>query len=125
MSRCCTMVNCQQWPRFRHLGNIRENNSFIHYDDISEADLKCETNVTCCTNSTIGGWRDGEKAPVYEGADGTSVCMSLEEMELSVYTVRVVVMTTHQDCGDVIYLIPVERCRASTFISAMTHNKVS
>ena len=28
-------------------------------------------------------------------------------------------MTTHQDCGDVIYLIPVERCRASTSISAI------
>ena len=55
----------------------------------------------------------------------TLVCMSLEEMESSVYTARVVVLTTHQDCGDVIYLIPVERCRVSTSTSVMIHTMVS
>ena len=33
-------------------------------------------------------------------------------------------MTTHQDCGDVIYLIPVERCRISTStleMESLTH----
>ena len=48
----------------------------------------------------------------------TLVCMSLEEMKSSVYTVRVVAVTTHQDCGDVTYLILVERCRVSTSTSA-------
>ena len=47
------------------------------------------------------------------------VCMSLEEMESSVYTARVVVQNTHQDCGDVIYLIPVERYKVSTATSVI------
>ena len=34
-------------------------------------------------------------------------------------------MTTHQDCGDVIYLIPVERCRASMSTSVITEHMVN
>ena len=56
---------------------------------------------------------------------GPLVCMSLEEMERSVYTTREVVLTTHQDCGDVIYLIPVDSCRASTSTSAIQDHTVS
>ena len=49
---------------------------------------------------------------------GPLVCMSLEEMERSDSTERVAALTTHQDCGDVIFLTPVETCRASTSTSA-------
>ena len=45
---------------------------------------------------------------------GPLVCMSLEEMEWSVSTAREVVHHTHQDCGDVIFLTPMERCRVSS-----------
>ena len=55
---------------------------------------------------------------------GPLVCMSLEEMERSVSTERVAALTTHQDCGDVLFLTPVETCRASTSTSAMTHQMV-
>ena len=43
---------------------------------------------------------------------GPLVFMPLEEIA-AVYTAREIAVTTHQDCGDVIYLIPVEMCRAS------------
>ena len=33
----------------------------------------CQTNArNCCIDSSIGGWRDWEGEPVYEGADGTT-----------------------------------------------------
>ena len=48
------------------------------------------------------------------------VCMSLEEMERSVSTGgTVIAFHPHQDCGDVIFLTPVERYRASTSTSVM------
>ena len=48
------------------------------------------------------------------------VCMSLEEMERSVSTGgTVIAFHPHQDCGDVIFLTPVKRYRASTSTSAM------
>ena len=56
---------------------------------------------------------------------GPLVCMSLEEMESSVSIASVIVLTTHQDCGDVIYLIPVEGCRVSTSTSAIGDQMVS
>ena len=50
----------------------------------------------------------------------TLVCMSLEEMESSVYTAgTVAAFHPHLDCGDVMCLILVERLRASTSTSAM------
>ena len=56
----------------------------------------------------------------------TLACMSLEEMESSVYTAgTVAAFHPHLDCGDVIYLIPVERIRVSTSTSAMIDLMVS
>ena len=70
------LVDCQSLPHFKHTMSYLPNNSFIYYPDINDrnnAALHCVTdNVNCCNNSTVGGWRDGEKAPVYEGADGTT-----------------------------------------------------
>ena len=56
---------------------------------------------------------------------GPLVCMSLEEMERSVSTERVAALTTHRDCGDVIFLTPVETCRASTSTSVMMEHMVN
>ena len=53
---------------------------------------------------------------------GPLVCMSLEEMERLVSTKRVAALTTHQDCGDVIFLTPVETCRASTSTLALMNH---
>ena len=54
------------------------------------------------------------------------VCMSLEEMERSVSTGgTVIAFHPHQDCGDVIFLTPVERYRASTSTSALIPHLVS
>ena len=70
------LVDCQSLPHFKHTISSLPNNSFILYSDIHDIEsdaLHCVTdNVNCCNNSTVGGWRDGEKAPVYEGADGTT-----------------------------------------------------
>ena len=52
---------------------------------------------------------------------GPLVCMSLEEMERSVSTETLTAFHTHQDCGDVIFLTPVETTRASTSTLATTH----
>ena len=57
---------------------------------------------------------------------GLVVCMSLEEMERSVSTGgTVIAFHPHQDCGDVIFLTPVERYRASTSTSVMIPHLVS
>ena len=54
------------------------------------------------------------------------VCLSLEEMERSVSTgATVIAFHPHQDCGDVIFLTPVERYRASTSTSVMIPHLVS
>ena len=70
------LVDCQSLPQFKHRISYLPNNSFIYYYDIYDREnsaLHCVTdNVNCCNNSTVGGWIDGEKAPVYEGADGTT-----------------------------------------------------
>ena len=56
----------------------------------------------------------------------TLVCMSLEEMESSVYTAgTVAAFHPHLDCGDVMCLILVERIRVSISTSAMVQNMVS
>ena len=47
---------------------------------------------------------------------GPLVCMSLEEMERSVSTGTTAAMIIDLDCGVVIFLTPVERCRAYTFM---------
>ena len=56
----------------------------------------------------------------------TLVCMSLEEIESSVYTAgTVAAFHPHLDCGDVMCLILVERLRASTFLSTLMQDMVS
>ena len=67
--------NCQSLPKFEHQRRSQPNNSYIYYYDIRDGDssLRCVTDkVTCCNSSTVGGWRDEQGEPVYEGADGTS-----------------------------------------------------
>ena len=56
----------------------------------------------------------------------TLVCMSLEEMESSVYTAgTVTAFHPHLDCGDMMCLILVERIRVFISTSAMIQNTVS
>ena len=55
---------------------------------------------------------------------GPLVCMSPEKIEISVSTERMAALTTHQECGDVIFLTPVETCRASTSTLAMMKHMV-
>ena len=119
-----SVVSCQVLPQFEHGRLSLSNNSFIFYRDIGSRDfaLKCVTdNVDCCNDTSVGNWRDVRGSPVQEGP---LVCMSLEEMERSVSTERHSALTTHQDCGDVIFLTPVETCRTSTSTSAMMKHLV-
>ena len=73
-----SLGNCQSLPQFEHEGHLLSNNSYIYSNDIDIGDggdsaLKCVTdNVSCCNNSTVGGWRDESGRPVYQGADGTT-----------------------------------------------------
>ena len=64
------VVNCQSLPQLRYLGNTEANNSFIDFDSVflHGGALMCQTNArNCCIDSSIGGWRDVEGDPVYEG----------------------------------------------------------
>ena len=56
-----------------------------------------------------------------------TVFMLLEEIELLVSTARsaALVLYPHQDYGDVIYLIPLERTKACISISPMAQDLVS
>ena len=67
------IVYCQSLPRLNHGTHTLSNNSYIYSSDIGRSSLQFVTNnVTCCNNSTVGGWRDERGVPVYEGADGTT-----------------------------------------------------
>ena len=55
---------------------------------------------------------------------GPLVSMSLEEMERSDLTGTIVAMIVVLDCGVVLFLTSVERCRAYTFTLAMIHHMV-
>ena len=70
------LVDTQSLLHFKHERRNVSNNSYIFILDISDRDsatLKCVVqNMNCCNNSTVGGWRDWEGEPVYEGANGTT-----------------------------------------------------
>ena len=122
-----SVVSCQSLPQLEHDGRSQPNNSYIYYRDITRrySALKCVTdNVDCCNDASVGNWKDVRGSPVQREEMGPLVCMSLEEMERLDLTERVAAMTTHQDCGDVIFLTPVETCRTSTSTSAMMKHLV-
>ena len=65
-----TVVNCQSLPHLKLFANSQNNNSFIDFDKVfyNGGALMCRTNASnCCIDSSIGGWRDEEGDPVYEG----------------------------------------------------------
>ena len=70
------LVDTQSLLHFEHGRHNLSNNSYIFIPDISVGDsaaLKCVVqNMNCCNNSTVGGWKDWEGEPVYEGANGTT-----------------------------------------------------
>ena len=54
-------VYCQIRPDLEHNGEILENNSYIHYNDISTGSLalKCTTtNLNCCDNPHSANWKN-------------------------------------------------------------------
>ena len=55
----------------------------------------------------------GEMEEVMYSSMGLLVCMSVEQMELSDLIETQVATHGHQECGGVIFLMLMERCRAS------------
>ena len=121
------IVNCQSLPHFHSLGEPARNNSFIYYANIlvEGGALKCVTNMSiiCCHDTNVSDWRDERGELVQEGADdGTCLYITRGDGEISLNRIA---FHSHQDCGDVIFLTPVERYRASTSTSVMIHHLVS
>ena len=75
--------------------------------------LKCATNerINCCHDTNVANWRDERGELVQEGADdGTCLYVTRGDGEISLSTGgTVIAFHPHQDCGDVIFLTPVER----------------
>ena len=82
--------------------------------------------IICYHDTNVSNWRDERGELVQEGADdGTCLYVTRGDGEISLNRRNISSFHPHQDCGDVIFLTPVERYRASTSTSVMTHHLVS
>ena len=123
------ITTCQSQPRFEYSSVPVINNSYFYYEEISMEDgvLQCVTNMSidCCNDTNVSNWRDERGELVQEGADdGTCLYVTRGDGEISLNRRNNVVFHPHQDCGDVIFLTPVERYRASTSTSVEINHMV-
>ena len=71
-------VDLQAEPALELGGYILPNNTFIYYKDIGIGvdALNCvtDTNISCCNDSNIGGWRDG-RGDLFQQEEDWASCL--------------------------------------------------